>query len=58
MGKCNDRASRLSCDDFSDAEIAAVRILANGLQRSSSEQLDRLLAAGVLKEICHAPQTG
>lgn len=41
--------------DFSEREVAAAKIVAKGLQRTTEAQIEELLIAGVLKEICHAP---
>ena len=41
--------------DFSDRELEATRIIAGALQSADSQQLSTLLAADVLKEICHGP---
>ena len=40
--------------DFSDREIEAVQIIAAGLQAAGVSKLDQLVAAEILKEICHA----
>ena len=42
--------------DFSDPEVAAAKIVASGLQAASNEKLDELVAAEILKEICHAAE--
>lgn len=39
-------------DDFPDAVVEAAKIIAVRLQRSGIEVLERLIAAGELKEIC------
>ncbi len=42
--------------DFSDQEVEAAKIIAAGLQAANTEKLEELVAAEILKEICHAPQ--
>ena len=39
--------------DFSDKEVDAVKIIAARLQLANTAQLNGLVAAEVLKEICH-----
>ena len=39
--------------DFSDKEVDAVKIIAASLQLANTAQLNSLVAAEVLKEICH-----
>ena len=39
--------------DFSDQEVEAAKIIAAGLQAANVQKLDELLAAEILKEICH-----
>jgi hypothetical protein len=41
--------------DFSDSEVEAAKIIAAGLQAADAQQIDHLLAAEILKEICHVP---
>ena len=40
--------------DFSDPEVEAAKIIAAGLQAADGDKLDELVAAEILKEICHA----
>jgi hypothetical protein len=40
--------------DFSDSEIQAVKIVASGLVLATSEKINELVDAAILKEICHA----
>lgn len=42
--------------DFSDKEVDAAKIIANGLQAATVQKLDELLANEILKEICHVEQ--
>lgn len=39
--------------DFSDQEVEAAKIIGSGLQAANTAKLDELVAADVLKEICH-----
>ena len=39
--------------DFSDHEVEAAKIVGAGLQAADSAKLDELVAAEILKEICH-----
>jgi hypothetical protein len=39
--------------DFSDANVAQAQIIGDALQKAGTQQLDRLIEEGVLKEICH-----
>jgi hypothetical protein len=39
--------------DFSDKEIEAAKIIAHALENVNSKKIDELLAAKILKEICH-----
>ncbi len=39
--------------DFSDQEVDAAKIIGAGLQAATTTQLDELVAADVLKEICN-----
>ncbi len=39
--------------DFSDKDVEATKIIASALQAASTQQLDDLIAAEVLKEMCH-----
>lgn len=39
--------------DFSDQEVEAVKIIATGLQAAGAQKLAELIAAEILKEICH-----
>lgn len=39
--------------DFSDQEVEAAKIIGSGLQVADAAKLDELVAADVLKEICH-----
>ena len=40
--------------DFSDQEVEAAKVIAAGLQAANMSKLDELVAAEILKEICHA----
>ena len=40
--------------DFSDQEVEAAKIIASGLQAADAPKLAELIAAEILKEICHA----
>jgi hypothetical protein len=42
--------------DFSDREIEASRIIAEGLQAATAQKLEELLAAEILKEICNGSE--
>ena len=39
--------------DFSDSEVEAAKIVASGLQAAGVQKLAELIAAEILKEICH-----
>ncbi|MBX3585984.1 MAG: type II toxin-antitoxin system RelE/ParE family toxin [Ramlibacter sp.] len=39
--------------DFSDQEVEAAKIIAGALQAADGSKLDELVAAEILKEICH-----
>lgn len=39
--------------DFSHQELAAVKVVAKGIQQASANKLDELEATGTIKEICH-----
>lgn len=39
--------------DFADREVAAAKVIAHALEGLDVEQLNELLTAQILKEICH-----
>ena len=41
--------------DFSDPEVEAAKIIASGLQAADVQKFAELIAAEILKEICHGP---
>ncbi len=42
--------------DFSDANVGQAQVIGEAFQKATATQLEALVEAGVLKEICHGCQ--